>query len=171
MGVDRKRVCIIGAGPSGIAAAKNCKQAGLDFVVFEKNDRVGGNWVFNSKTGHSSVYENTHLISSKSWSEYEDFPMPESYPDYPNHIQLQQYFESYAKHFGIYSSIKFDHEVKDVKRLSDGRWLVQFIDNNGAVLEESFEYLMVSNGHHNVPKYPEYPGEFTGVFLLSLIHI
>lgn len=167
MGLDRKRVCIIGAGPSGIAAAKNCRQAGLDFVVFEKNDKVGGNWVFNSKTGHSSVYENTHLISSKSWSEYEDFPMPDSYPDYPNHIQLQQYFESYAKHFDIYSSIRFDHEVRDVKRLSDGRWLVQFIDNNGAALEESFEYLMVSNGHHNVPKYPEYPGQFTGVFLHS----
>ena len=50
MGLDRKRVCIIGAGPSGIAAAKNCRQAGLDFVVFEKNDKVGGNWVFNSKS-------------------------------------------------------------------------------------------------------------------------
>jgi cation diffusion facilitator CzcD-associated flavoprotein CzcO len=58
-----KRVCIIGAGPSGLAAAKNCLQAGLSVVVFEKNDRVGGNWVFNAKTGHSSVYENTHMLA------------------------------------------------------------------------------------------------------------
>jgi cation diffusion facilitator CzcD-associated flavoprotein CzcO len=71
-----KKVSVIGAGPSGITAAKNCIQNGLDVTVFEKNDKVGGNWVFNSKTGHSSVYENTHLISSKAWSEYEDFPMP-----------------------------------------------------------------------------------------------
>ncbi|MGC2397498.1 MAG: NAD(P)-binding protein, partial [Rhodomicrobium sp.] len=78
-----KRVCVIGAGPSGIAAGKNCVQAGLDFVIFEKNDKVGGNWVFNSRTGHSSVYENTHIISSKTWSEYEDFPMPAGCPDYP----------------------------------------------------------------------------------------
>ncbi len=167
MGLEGKRVCIIGAGPSGITAAKNCKQAGLDFVVFEKNDKVGGNWVFKSKTGHSSVYENTHLISSKSWSEYEDFPMPESYPDYPNHIQLQAYFERYAKHFGIYSAIRFDHEVKHVTRESDGRWLVKYADGSGLVKVERFDYLMVSNGHHNVPKYPQYPGEFTGVFTHS----
>ena len=95
------RVCVIGAGPSGITAAKNCIQNGLDVTVFEMNDKVGGNWVFNSKTGHSSVYENTHLISSKAWSEFEDFPMPDSYPDYPNHLQLQVYFEDYARHFGV----------------------------------------------------------------------
>ena len=45
-----KRVCVIGAGPSGITAAKNCIEAGLDVVVFEKNDKVGGNWVFNAAT-------------------------------------------------------------------------------------------------------------------------
>jgi cation diffusion facilitator CzcD-associated flavoprotein CzcO len=51
------RVCVIGAGPSGIAAAKNAVQFGFDVVVFEKNNRVGGNWVFDADTGHSSVYE------------------------------------------------------------------------------------------------------------------
>ncbi len=162
-----KRICIIGAGPSGITAAKNCQQANLDFVVFEKNDKVGGNWVFNSKTGHSSVYENTHLISSKNWSEYEDFPMPDSYPDYPNHYQLQSYFENYAKHFDIYSKIKFDHTVSKVERMQDGNWLIHFIDKNGQKQSEEFDFLMVSNGHHNVPKYPEYPGEYTGKYLHS----
>ena len=162
-----KRICIIGAGPSGIAAAKNCMQAGLDFVVFEKNDKVGGNWVFNSKTGHSSVYENTHLISSKSWSEFEDYPMPDHYPDYPNHIQLQQYFEGYAKHFSIYSKIRFDHSVNKVTRQDNGNWLVNYTDSNGSAQSEIFEVLMVSNGHHNVPKYPQYPGEYTGRFLHS----
>ena len=93
------RICVIGAGPSGIAAAKNCVQAGLNVVVFEKNDRVGGNWVFNAATGHSSVYDNTHIISSKVWSEYEDFPMPADYPDYPGHRQLQAYFDAYARTF------------------------------------------------------------------------
>ena len=163
----KKRICIIGAGPSGITAAKNCMQAGLDFVVFEKNDKVGGNWVFNSKTGHSSVYENTHLISSKSWSEFEDYPMPDDYPDYPNHIQLQNYFEGYAKHFGIYSKIRFDHAVNKVTRQGDGNWLVNYTDSNNVEQSELFEVLMVSNGHHNVPKYPTYPGEYTGKFLHS----
>ena len=69
-----KTVCIIGAGPSGITAAKNCQQNGIAYDIFEKNDKVGGNWVFNSATGHSSVYENTHIISSRTMSEYEDYP-------------------------------------------------------------------------------------------------
>lgn len=161
------RVCVIGAGPSGLSAAKNCIENGISVVVFEKNDQVGGNWVFNSKTGHSSVYENTHLISSKNWSEYEDFPMPDDYPDYPNHIQLQAYFESYAKHFGVYEKIKFEHSVEKVTRQSDGSWLVEFKDHLGKDHQESFEYLMVANGHHNYPKYPEYPGKYEGNFLHS----
>ena len=162
-----KRVCVIGAGPSGIAAAKNCIQNGLEVVVFEKNNKVGGNWVFNAKTGHSSVYENTHLISSKVWSEFEDYPMPDSFPDYPGHAQLQSYFESYARTFGVLDTVRFDHTVDHVTRQNNGSWLVEFTDNNGDKKSEVFEYLMVCNGHHNVPKYPNYPGQFTGRFIHS----
>lgn len=162
-----KRVCVIGAGPSGIAAAKNCAASGLDFVVFEKNDKVGGNWVFNSKTGHSSVYENTHIISSKIWSEYEDFPMPDHYPDYPNHRQLQAYFESYAKHFKVYDKIRFNTVVDEVTRADGGGWNVRWHDENGTGHIDRFDVLMVCNGHHWDPKYPEYEGQFNGRFMHS----
>ena len=142
-------------------------QAGLDFEVFEKNDRVGGNWVFNSKTGHSSIYENTHLISSKAWSEYEDFPMPADYPDYPSHIQMQNYFESYAKNFRLLEKIRFEHSVEKVTRDQHGDWLVEYRDKDGITTSKTFQYLMVANGHHNVPKFPSYPGNYTGKFLHS----
>ncbi|PCD01429.1 flavin-containing monooxygenase [Halopseudomonas pelagia] len=164
---ETRRVCVIGAGPSGIAAAKNCVQSGLDVVVFEKNDKVGGNWVFNSKTGHSSVYENTHIISSKAWSEYEDFPMPDDYPEYPNHRQLQAYFESYAKHFGAYDQIRFNHTVQRVSRTPAGLWQVCYLDNQNVEHTEIFDVMMVSNGHHWDPKNPSYPGEFSGKFMHS----
>ncbi|WP_039948496.1 flavin-containing monooxygenase [Leptospira fainei] len=162
-----KRVCVVGAGPSGIAAGKNCVQYGLDVVVFEKNDKVGGNWVFNAKTGHSSVYENTHIISSKVWSEYEDFPMPDDYPDYPNHKQLQAYFESYAKHFGVYDKIRFKHTIQKITRTPTGDWKVEFLNAAGKKKTENFDVLMVANGHHWNPKFPEYEGKFTGKFLHS----
>ncbi|TGK29427.1 monooxygenase [Leptospira gomenensis] len=161
------RVCVVGAGPSGIAAGKNCVEYGLDVVVFEKNDKVGGNWVFNSKTGHSSVYENTHIISSKAWSEYEDFPMPEDYPEYPNHKQLQAYFESYSKHFGVYDKIKFNHTIQKITRTSDGDWKVDYLDSSKKKKTDLFDVLMVANGHHWNPKVPEYPGKFSGKFLHS----
>ena len=43
------RACIIGAGSSGIAAAKALHERGIPFDCFEKSDRVGGNWVFGNK--------------------------------------------------------------------------------------------------------------------------
>lgn len=164
---DRVQVCVIGAGPSGIAAAKNVVQSGFDVVVFEKNEKVGGNWVFNASTGHSSVYENTHIISSKTWSEYEDYPMPDEYPDYPSHRQLQAYFESYAKFFKVFERILFKHTVTKVTRSEAGKWLVEYTDEAGTLHTKTFDQLMVANGHHWNPKYPEYPGEFTGTFLHS----
>lgn len=160
-------VCVIGAGPSGVAAAKNCLEAGLAVTVFEKNDRVGGNWVFNAATGHSSVYENTHIISSRMWSEYEDFPMPTDYPDYPNHAQLQAYFDTYARHFGVIERIRFNTTVDHVSRNDTGDWNVDFTDADGLSHQATFTHLMVCNGHHWNPKYPEYPGSFDGTFMHS----
>jgi hypothetical protein len=164
---DKVQVCVIGAGPSGLAAAKNAVQFGFEAVIFEKNDQVGGNWVFNASTGHSSVYENTHIISSKIWSEYEDYPMPDDYPDYPNHRQLQAYFESYARHFKVYEHIRFKHTVTKVTLTDGDVWAVEYMDEANVLHRRIFDQLMVANGHHWNPKYPEYPGDFTGQFMHS----
>ena len=86
------RCCVIGAGPSGITAAKNLLQVGLrDVVVYDRNDRVGGNWVFDPAPSHSSVFETTHIISSKALSQYSDYPWPPGYADYPGHEELQEW--------------------------------------------------------------------------------
>ncbi len=158
---------MIGAGPSGLAAAKNALQAGLSVTVFEQADQVGGNWLFNADTGHSSVYENTHIISSKAWSEYEDFPMPESYPDYPSHEQLQRYFAAYAEHFGVSEVIRFRHRVEQARPVERNRWSITFTNAEGQTHTETFSHLMVCNGHHWDPKFPDYEGEFTGTYIHS----
>lgn len=159
-------IAIIGAGPSGLAAAKNCRQAGFTTTVFEKNQDVGGNWLFDARDGHSSVYENTHIISSKAWSEYEDFPMPADYPDYPSHRQLQAYFAAYADHFELRPSIHFGHMVIHACP-SAGGWSLKIQDPRGEIREEIFSHLMVCNGHHWDPRLPEYSGEFHGRMLHS----
>ena len=95
-----KHVCVIGAGPSGITAAKNLLDEGLQVTVFDYGREVGGNWVFTEEESHSSVFETTHIISSRTLSQYEDFPMPESYPDYPSHVQLKNYFQNRVEQEG-----------------------------------------------------------------------
>lgn len=159
------RVAVIGAGPSGITAAKNLLQVGIQqLVVFEKGDQVGGNWIFSPKLTHSSVFETTHIISSKALSQYADFPMPAEYPDYPSHQQILAYFQAYARHFGVESYIRFNTEVVKAEKQSDETWKLTLHD--GTI--EMFDYLLVCNGHHWNPRYPRYAGQdsFTG----QLIH-
>ena len=88
---ENPKIAIIGAGPSGITALKNLATNGFDVTCFEMNDQIGGNWVYKDKTGHSSVFKTTHIISSKKFSEYTDFPMPDDYPDYPSGAEPVSY--------------------------------------------------------------------------------
>lgn len=159
-------LAIIGAGPSGLAAAKNAIQAGLSVTVFEKNTKVGGNWVFDDTTGHSSVYENTHIISSKTLSSYEDYPMPDHYPDYPGHRLVQAYFEDYARHFGVMERIRFGCAVESADPNPDGSWTLAVSGPDGPETH-TFSHLMVANGHHWHPRWPAVPGTFDGKLLHS----
>ncbi|WP_081706635.1 NAD(P)/FAD-dependent oxidoreductase [Nocardia sp. CNY236] len=162
------RIAVIGAGPSGIAAAKECIAHGLgaDLVVFEKSDQVGGNWVFREDPGHSSICSTTHTISSKYYSEYEDFALPPDTPDYPHHTQLKKYFQDYAEHFDVIPRIRFHTEVLHATRREDGAWLIRSSGPGGEQIEV-FDVLMVANGHHWNPYTPEYPGRFDGEFIHS----
>ena len=161
-----KRVCVIGAGPSGISAIKNIKEKGIDVVAYDYNHDVGGNWIFSEKESHSSVFETTHIISSKTLSEYADFPFPPEVADYPSHDELRNYFQAYARHFDLYPNIEFNTLVKSCKRIDNTTWEVT-TEANGSEKTDYFTDLVVCNGHHWQPKYPDYPGTFSGEFLHS----
>ncbi|MGC1182712.1 flavin-containing monooxygenase [Legionella sp.] len=161
------RVCVIGAGPSGLAAIKNLQEQGVSAITaFEKNNQIGGNWVYDEQNNHSSVYETTHIISSKRWSQFEDFPMPASYPDYPSHKLVLEYFNSYAKHFDLTRYIRFNTTVLKVTRNSSQQWQVVYEDAQGTH-EQCYDYVLIANGHHWDPFMPEYPGQFNGEILHS----
>jgi len=162
-----KKVAIIGAGPSGITAIKNFADLGFEVTAFERCGGVGGNWRFNDPSGHSSVFETTHIISSKYTSYYEDFPLPESASDYPSHKELLDYFNGYADHFDIKKLIKFGTEVVSCNQRENSTWAVEWKNiTSNEVTIEIFDALVVCNGHHHKPRYPKYPGEFSG----ELIH-
>ena len=113
-----KKVCVIGAGPSGITAIKNLLDQGLDVIAYDFNSEVGGNWIYNEEESHSSVFETTHIISSKTLSQYEDFTFDDfekDIPDYPSHDQLRRYFQAYARHFNLYQHIEFNTLVNSCK--------------------------------------------------------
>ena len=171
------RYCVVGAGSSGLAAAKNLKQHGIACDVFDKNDDVGGNWYYGKPA--SSIYKSTHLISSKPGTEYTDFPMPKDFPDYPNHRQVHQYFKDYAHHFGLYDLITFNTGIELILPLpaggtsprEEGRgegentptWQVTLSTNE----TRTYGGVIICNGHNWDPKFPNYPGMFDGLSLHS----
>ncbi len=161
-----KRVAVIGAGPSGIAALKALLAEGHDAVAFEQGERIGGNWVFRPGPSHSSVCETTHIISSKRWSAFEDFPMPDDYPDYPSHSQVLAYFERYVAHFDLAPRIALETRVDRAIRSDHGGWTLQ-LSSTGVVRGEHFDAILVANGHHWDPFLPEVDGRFDGQVLHS----
>lgn len=157
MPVDRSDCwCIVGAGPCGLTAQKNFKQAGIPYVAFERDDDVGGAW--NGAARSARVYDSAHLISSKRLTEYVDFPMPEEYPAYPSAKQAHAYLRSYADAFELRDSIQFGTSVLSAVR-AEGGWLVR-TDRDAEGIR--FAGLVVANGHHWDPLLPQWPGEFSG---------
>jgi len=162
-GREGVRVCLIGAGSSGIAAAKALHERGIDFDCFEKSDRIGGNWVFGNKNGMSAAYRDLFINTSRPRMEYSDLPMPDSYPDFPHHSQIAAYFEEYVDRFGFRDRIVFETGVEHATREPDGSWTVELEGGE----TRSYDALLVANGHHWDPRWPEpaFPGSerFEGV--------
>ena len=162
---DRPRVCVIGAGSSGIAVVKALKDRGIPQACYEKGDDIGGNWYFRNTNGMSAAYESLHINTDAKLMEYRDYPMPPDTPDYPSHRVIKDYFDDYAAHFGLREHIRFNTEVTRAERAADGSWAVTLDDGETG----HFDALVVANGHHWDPRWPDppYPGEFDGAQIHS----
>ena len=158
-------VCVIGAGSSGIAAAKALHERGFAFDCFEASDRVGGMWVYKNRNGLSGAYRSLHINTSRDRMSYADFPMPASYPDFPHHTQIAAYFDAYVDHFGFRDRITFETTVTRAERRDGGGWEIATDDGE----TRAYDALIVANGHHWDPRRPEFPGQdrFAGVQIHS----
>ncbi len=160
-----EKVCIIGAGSSGIAACQVLSARGIPFDCFEKGSEVGGNWRYENDNGMSSAYRSLHINTSRGLMAYRTYPMPAEYPDYPDHFQIAAYFDAYVDHFGFRDKIAFRTEVVAVEAV-DGEWEVTVEDVDGERTARRYRAVMVANGHHWDPRWPEppFPGseEFEG---------
>ncbi|MCC5812919.1 MAG: NAD(P)/FAD-dependent oxidoreductase [Ectothiorhodospiraceae bacterium] len=149
---------VIGAGPMGLAAARNLSKHGIPFTGFELHSEVGGLWDIDNP--HSTMYETAHLISSKRTTEFAEFPMDESVAPYPHHSELRRYFRDYARHFGLYQHYEFNTRVVAVEHDGDG-WLVT-TERDGTQRSRHFDGVLIANGTLNHPSVPELPGKFDG---------
>ncbi|QYJ03445.1 NAD(P)-binding domain-containing protein [Nocardioides panacisoli] len=154
---------IIGAGPMGLAAARNLQRAGLDFVGLELHDDVGGLWDIDNP--HSTMYESAHLISSRRMTEFVEFPMADGAAAYPHHREVRSYLAAYADHFGLRDHFEFGTRVVAMVPDGDG-WLLTTETTEGR-RERWFDGVLIASGTLHRPHRPELPGSFAGELLHS----
>lgn len=152
------RACIIGAGCSGFTTAKRLADLGVPFDCFEMSDDIGGNWYFKNPNGLSACYESLHIDTSKWRLAFEEFPVPDDWPDFPHHSQLLQYFRDYVDHFDLRRRITFNTAVELAERTAEGLWAVTLSTGERRL----YDVLFVCNGHHWDARVPDYPGRFDG---------
>src|SRR5262245_46839813 len=111
-GLQLRKTCVVGAGCAGLAAARALQAANLDFDVFEADSDLGGNWT-------NGVYDSAYLSSSRKTSGFLEFPMPDTYPDFPSRVQVRDYLQAYAKHFDLRRNIAFEEEVTSLRQAGD----------------------------------------------------
>lgn len=154
------KVCIIGAGCAGFTTAKRLKDYNIPYDCFEASDDIGGNWYYKNPNGMSACYQSLHIDTSKWRLAFEDYPVPASFPDFPHHAQLLDYFHGYVRHFGLRETITFNTRVERAhRRETDGKWDITLSTGE----TRTYDALIVCNGHHWDPRWPDpYPGTFTG---------
>jgi cation diffusion facilitator CzcD-associated flavoprotein CzcO len=157
-----EKFCILGAGSSGLAVAKNFRELGIPFDCLECEDDVGGNWYYGRSA--SSVYRSTRLISSKPLTEYTDFPMPDYYPDHPDQEMVWRYLRSYAQHFQLYSHIEFNTRIDVVAPAADATGCEVSLASGE---RRRYRGVVIANGHNWDPRWPNYPGSFDGEVIHS----
>lgn len=105
----QSKIAIIGAGISGIAAAKQL--AKHEPVVFEATDSIGGVWK------HAS-FNSTKLQTPRCDYEFSDFPWPDrDNSSFPSHVEIIDYLYSYASHFDVLKFVKFHSKVVELRYL------------------------------------------------------
>ena len=157
---------IIGAGPAGLAVARNMDQRGIPYVGYEAGPTVGGLW--NIDNPRSTMYRSAHLISSKRMTEFKAFPMDDRVADYPHHTEVYRYFRDFAEHFGLNARYRFETEVTAVEPI-DGSpekgWEVTsrcLSNGDRALRTRRFKGVVIANGTLSEPNRPQFEGAFDG---------
>ena len=140
------RVAVIGAGMAGILSAIELRKAGIDFVVYEKADRLGGTWRENTYPGIACDVP-SHFYS------YSFALNPEWSRRFAPGNEIQAYFEDVARRFGVESTIRYGTEIVRCA-FEDGRW--RLVTSDGS--RDEADVVIAATGVLHHPAYPEIEG-------------
>ena len=152
--MSRVDVAVVGAGASGLGAAAALQRSGLEPVVFERDNVVGGTW--------DRRYDRLRLHTIRRFSALPFSALPRSEPRYVSKDAFAEYLREYTRQEQL--DVRVDQAVERVTR-SNGEW--SFLAGGK---EHRARTVVIATGRHNEPRFPDWPGrdEFRGRLLHSV---
>ncbi|XP_030535438.1 flavin-containing monooxygenase FMO GS-OX-like 3 isoform X2 [Rhodamnia argentea] len=176
----RVKVAVIGAGMSGLIAARELRREGHQVVVFESSNDIGGAWLYDPRVEsdalgldpgrdvvHSSIYRSLRVNSPRQLMGFSDYPFVYKGSgdprNFPGHEEVLRFLRGFADDFRLIELIQFGHKVVRVEPAVEGRqdqWAVEWQTRCGeaATGMDVFEAVVVCNGKYTQPKIAEFPG-------------
>lgn len=148
----KRKVAVIGAGLSGIAAVKELKEEGHDVTCFEKNQSFGG--VFSND---GFAYDSLNLTVTNYFMAFSDFVPTEERMKFWTARNYTDYLRKYMDKNGLFPHINFGTEVSALEK--DGTsWLVSTKTHDGVEKQEIFDSVAICSGMFQEPKIPDIEG-------------
>lgn len=154
------RVCVVGAGSSGLVAIKELREQGHHVLCFEQATLEGG--VFSPGARNESdrtacAYQELEMNVSNHFLAFSSMPVPDENKRYWMHKEYARYLSKFAERFHLLDYIEFNTEVCDAQRRADGKWEVEVL-SKGVRRKEIFDALVVASGRYHNPYLPEIEG-------------
>jgi putative flavoprotein involved in K+ transport len=139
-------IVIVGGGPAGLSTAGALKVVGLDAVVLDQDDRIGGSW--------ARRYDRLHLHTVRAFSGLAHHPIPRSFPRYVSKDLYAQYLQDYAKHFEL--TCVLNSRVRRVRVAGNGQRSDLIVETAGDTWRS--RVVVMATGQFGVPVIPDWPG-------------
>lgn len=145
------KVCVIGAGPSGLTTIKQLRDEGHDVTCFEKDDGIGGIWYrHDADQDQVKAYDSLILTISMKLMCFSDF-MVEGERRFATHQGYLQYLIAYADKYGLCQYIRFSSMVTQLRKVGNEEWRITVV-SSGSVTEHVFEAVAVCSGPFRTPE-------------------
>ncbi|KXJ96057.1 hypothetical protein Micbo1qcDRAFT_192913 [Microdochium bolleyi] len=153
-----KSVCIIGAGPSGLVAAKSllhdAAPGTFKVTIFDSQNRLGGLWPLSKADSDGLLHPLMLANQSKHTMQFSDFAWDSSAPQIPRAWQVGQYLERYRQRYLQVADLRLGHKVLRTEAKSGGSWEVQTSSERGTETGV-FDCVIVSTGFFGQPLWPD----------------
>ncbi|KAN0024135.1 hypothetical protein ACTFIV_008533 [Dictyostelium citrinum] len=161
----KKKVAVIGAGPSGIVSAKTAIECGFEVVLFEKNDNIGGVWSIG-ESGKAWENMKTHIsYVSMSYSDFGWDVSNERKPFHPTKEEMFKYLYDYSKHFKVLENTRLNTTIISISQINNNninhsnnntnnnQWLIISKKINEKLeweaVEEIYDFVIICTGMYN----------------------